>query len=106
MRITVLAIPGCPNVPVTLERLDAALAGRKAEVVSVEVRDEAEAARRGMAGSPTVLLDGQDPFARTDSVPGVACRIYRHLDGTTDGAPSTDELREALTAAGMASGHS
>ncbi|MEU4997826.1 hypothetical protein [Streptomyces sp. NPDC021622] len=67
------------------ERLRAALAGRAAEVVQVEVRDEAEAARWGMTGSPAVLLDGDDPFARPGAAPSVSCRIYRHPDGPWTG---------------------
>ncbi|MER5795240.1 alkylmercury lyase family protein [Streptomyces sp. NPDC001980] len=82
------------------ERVRAALAGRTARVEAVEVRDAAEAARWGMAGSPTVLIDGTDPFAQAGTVPSVSCRIYRHADGTVDGAPRVDELRQALGAAG------
>ncbi|MEV0112842.1 alkylmercury lyase family protein [Streptomyces sp. NPDC050844] len=101
MRITVLTVPDCPNAPVARERLRAALAGRAAEVVQVEVRDEAEAARWGMTGSPTVLLDGNDPFAGSGAAPSVSCRIYRHEDGAMDGAPAVAELRRALTAADL-----
>ncbi|MET8450867.1 hypothetical protein [Streptomyces sp. NPDC005209] len=58
-----LAVPGCPNTPLVQRRITAALAGRPAVVELVEVADEAEAVRRGMTGSPTVLLGGVDPFA-------------------------------------------
>ncbi|MFH8476423.1 alkylmercury lyase [Streptomyces sp. NPDC018000] len=101
MRITVLTVPDCPNGPVVQERITAALAGRAAEVDLVEVHDEAEAARWGMTGSPTVLLDGFDPFARAGTGPSVSCRIYRSADGETEGAPSVSSLREALAAAGL-----
>ncbi|WP_405798485.1 alkylmercury lyase [Streptomyces sp. NBC_01506] len=100
-RITVLTVPDCPNGPVARRRITAALAGRTAEVELVEVRDEAEAARRGMTGSPTILVAGVDPFARPGTPASVSCRLYRHPDGTTDGAPSVAELRQALTAAGL-----
>lgn len=102
MRITVLTVPDCPNGPVAQERVRAALAGRAAELVPVDVRNDEEAARWGMTGSPTVLLDGSDPFtqAGAGAAPSVSCRIYRHEDGTVDGAPSVDELRRALAAAG------
>ncbi|AVH61119.1 alkylmercury lyase [Streptomyces dengpaensis] len=102
MRITVLAVPDCPNAPVVRERLRAVLGGRDVPVNAVEVSGEAEAARWGMAGSPTVLLDGADPFAPVgDARPSVSCRLYRHADGTTDGAPSVAELRRALMEAGL-----
>ena len=63
MRITILTVPDCPNTPVAAERITAALAGRPASVELVEVTGEAEAAQLGMTGSPTILLDGVDPFA-------------------------------------------
>ncbi|MDQ8705163.1 organomercurial lyase [Streptomyces sp. LHD-70] len=101
MRITVLTVPDCPNGPVVQERITAALNGRTAEVERVEVTGSAEAERSGMTGSPTVLLDGTDPFGIVGAAPSVSCRIYRHADGKADGAPTVDELREALTAAGL-----
>ncbi len=102
MRITVLTVPNCPNGPVIEERIAAALSGREAEVERVEVREETDAARWGMTGSPTVLLNGVDPFAQAGATPGVSCRIYRDADGQADGAPSVDALRKALTSAGPA----
>lgn len=100
MRITVLTVPDCPNGPVVEERITAALGGRSAEVGLVEVREEDEAARWGMTGSPTVLLDGVDPFAVAGAVPSVSCRIYRS-GGTVDGAPGVADLCKALTSAGL-----
>ncbi|CAO0837000.1 alkylmercury lyase family protein [Streptomyces microflavus] len=98
MRITVLTVPGCPNAPVAHERIQAALSGRAAQVELVEVHDETEAVQLGMTGSPTVLFDDTDPFGQAGAAPSVSCRIYRHADGLVDGAPSTDELRQALAA--------
>ncbi|MFJ8015772.1 alkylmercury lyase [Streptomyces sp. NPDC096339] len=101
MRISVLVVPGCPNAAPVLERVRAALGGRGAEVELVEVRDRAGAAAYGMNGSPTILLDGVDPFAPADAEPSLSCRLYRDADGTLSGAPSEAALREALTAAGL-----
>ncbi|WP_438272527.1 alkylmercury lyase family protein [Streptomyces bobili] len=97
MRITILAVPDCPNVALVRERITAALGGRSAEVELVEVREETEAARWGMTGSPTVLLDGVDPFAAADAPASVSCRLYRDTDGRTQGAPSVEALRQALS---------
>ena len=102
MRITILTVPDCPNTPVAAERITAALAGRPASVELVEVTGEAEAARLGMTGSPTILLDGVDPFAAAGAVPGLSCRIYRGPDGPAAGAPSVQDLTTALSAAGTA----
>src|SRR5262249_10782712 len=64
----------------------------------VEVSDEAQAARWGMRGSPTVLVDGIDPFAVAEAAPSVSCRLYRGADGSVDGAPSVTDLHRALDA--------
>ncbi|MEU8834893.1 organomercurial lyase [Streptomyces sp900116325] len=96
MRITVLTVPGCPNAPLAMERVNAVLAGRAAEVELVEVHDQAQAAEYGMNGSPTILLDGIDPFAPEGAAPSVSCRLYRDADGAMAGAPSVAALREVL----------
>ena len=54
-----------------------------------------------MTGSPTILLDGVDPFAAAGAAPTVSCRIYRGPDGAADGAPSVQDLTAALSAAGL-----
>ncbi|WP_427919065.1 hypothetical protein [Streptomyces sp. cg40] len=96
MRITLLTVPDCPNAPMARERIDQALAGRAAEVTVVEVSDETQAATLGMTGSPTVLIDGVDPFAVPGAVASVSCRLYRGTDGLTEGAPSVTDLRRVL----------
>lgn len=97
MKLEVLHVPDCPNLPPMLDRL--------AEVTDLPVTTRAidsdsEAARFGMAGSPTLLIDGVDPFAAPgDCECGVSCRLYRDQDGRIVPAPSVEQLREALTAA-------
>ncbi|GGN89297.1 hypothetical protein GCM10011579_084010 [Streptomyces albiflavescens] len=99
MRITVLTVPDCPNGPVVEERLACALEGRGAEVGLVEVGDAEQAVRLGMTGSPTVLIDGVDPFAVSGAPASLSCRLYRGSDGRAEGAPSVADLRRALDAA-------
>ncbi|MFE5480947.1 alkylmercury lyase family protein [Streptomyces sp. NPDC056527] len=101
MRITVLTVPECPNAPLAMERVTTALACRAAQVELVEVHDQVQAAELGMNGSPTILLDGVDPFASSGAVPSLSCRLYRDADGTVTGAPNVAALREALTGAGL-----
>lgn len=55
-----------------------------------------------MAGSPTLLLDGRDPFAPEGLQPSLSCGLYRHSDGTTDGAPSAADLHRVLIGGGPA----
>jgi hypothetical protein len=97
MQLTVLAVPGCPNAPVLTDRLAAVLGGRADVSVSQQViSDEDEAARWGMHGSPTLLIDGVDPFAEPGQPPGISCRLYRADEGRTCGAPSVGQLRQAI----------
>jgi hypothetical protein len=101
MELTVLTVPGCPNAAVLEERLAAALADHPGAVVRRrQVADEHEAAETGMAGSPTLLINGADPFAAPGQVPGLSCRLYRDAAGRPARAPSVEDLRRALEQAG------
>ena len=55
------------------------------------------AAEQGFRGSPTVLVDGRDPFADRDAPIGLACRIYQTETGPA-GSPSLAQLERALHA--------
>ena len=55
------------------------------------------AAEQGFRGSPTVLVDGTDPFADRDAPIGLACRIYQTETGPA-GSPSLAQLERALHA--------
>jgi hypothetical protein len=100
MHVTLLAVPGCPHLPVLEERLAEALDGLPGVSVSRQViATEDEAARSGMHCSPTVLIDGLDPFAEPGQPASVSCRLYRDSDGRSGGAPSVSQLRRALTTA-------
>lgn len=97
MRIEVLTVPDCPNGPVLAERLARVLGDDSGvQVVQRTVADPDEAARRGMHGSPTLLIDGQDPLADPDTPPSLSCRLYRSADGRQQGAPSVEDLRRLL----------
>ncbi|WP_189311289.1 alkylmercury lyase [Streptomyces brasiliensis] len=96
MRITLLTVPDCPNAPVVRERIDRALGGRGADVELIEVADHEAAVRLGMTGSPTVLIDGTDPFAVPGAAASLSCRLYRGPDRRAEGAPSVADLRRAL----------
>jgi hypothetical protein len=55
--------------------------------------EEAEAGP--FRGSPTVLVNGRDPFADTDSPVGFSCRVYR-TEGGLAGAPTVEQLVAVL----------
>ena len=97
MHLTVLAEPGCPNAPVLKDRLSAVLDGRAGISLSQKViSDAGEAARWGMRGSPTLVIDGLDPFAEPGQAPSMSCRLYHDENGQTSGAPSIGQLRQAI----------
>ncbi|MFJ7779260.1 organomercurial lyase [Streptomyces yangpuensis] len=103
MRVEMLIVPDCPNGPVLKERLELVLACRTdVELAEHVIDDQAEAERRGMHGSPTLLVNGRDPFAEPDSPATVSCRLYRGADGRIGGAPSIEELRRVLGTSGTA----
>ena len=53
-----------------------------------------DAARMGMSGSPTILIDGREPFGGGE--PSLSCRRYRTSEGLA-GSPTVDQLVEALS---------
>jgi hypothetical protein len=106
MRLEILQTPDCPSAPLLQERLAEALAEQWARVdLVVRVVCDAEEARAvGMTGSPTLLVNGVDPFAEPDLLPGNACRLYPGDGGRTSGAPSVLALRQALLDSSTTSG--
>lgn len=101
MELILLAVPACPSAPVFEERLAAALAGHPGAVVRRrEVADHHEAADLGMHGSPTLLVDGCDPFAEPGMPTSLSCRLYRDQVGHAAPAPSVDALQRVIAASG------
>jgi hypothetical protein len=95
--LVVVTVPDCPNVTLLQQRLAQVLEGRDDVSVSrLVIADEEEAVRRGMHGSPTILVDGIDPFAEPGQLASMSCRLYRHGDGHLDGAPAVSQLRQAI----------
>ncbi|MBH1938033.1 hypothetical protein I5Q34_27835 [Streptomyces sp. AV19] len=96
MDLVVLAVPDCPNAAVLLERLEQVLPDDAAPAEVCVITNEEEADRCGMHGSPTLLIDGTDPFAAPDTAVSVSCRIYRDAGGHASGAPGVEQLADAL----------
>lgn len=97
MDVELLYVEDCPNVALARERLREAVqqVGLGARVREQLVRDEAEAVRLGMRGSPTVRIGGADIAPDGEVEGSMSCRLYRD-GGQPAGAPSTDELVAAL----------
>lgn len=98
MHLEILQVPDYPNVPLLEQRIEHALSGVPIEweLRHVIIEDPRSAALAGMAGSPTLLVDGHDPFAEPDQMPSVSCRLYRDAVGAVSGAPTVTALRNAF----------
>lgn len=96
MEITLQYFDGCPNWEVLDGRIAQVLDGRSdVRVVHQRVETTEDAERLGFHGSPTVLVDGFDPFADKHAAVGLACRVYRTPDGLA-GSPTVDQLRAVI----------
>lgn len=97
MRIVLRYFDGCPNWRLADTRLRQALdqIGTVAEVIHEAVETPADAARLEFRGSPSLLVDGRDPFADQAGPVGLSCRLYGTAQGP-QGAPSVEQLVAVL----------
>jgi hypothetical protein len=96
--VTLRQFDGCPNAGVARTRLAEALRRvglDPAAITMEEVSTPEDAERLGFRGSPTILVDGRDPFADGDGHAGLACRIYQTETGP-QGSPTVAQLEQAL----------
>ena len=101
MRLEILQVPDCPNAAVLAARLSELAHDRPdLQVTRQVVTTESDAGLLGMTGSPTLLADGIDPFARLDQKPSISCRLYLDEQGRPGPAPSHGQLRAALRLTG------
>lgn len=99
--IEVLVVTDCANRQAAIDRLRTALGtlgDPRANITERTIDDPADADAAGMHGSPTIRINGHDPFAGPDATPSVSCRLYPSTTGL-DGAPPVAELVAALSAA-------
>lgn len=99
MQVELLYFDGCPNWTVADGRLREALTSAGHANVAVErhlVETPEEAERVGFTGSPTIRINGSDPFATGSEQVGLACRVYPTPNGL-DGAPTVEQLNEVLS---------
>ena len=90
---------GCPNWTIAAERLAVIAAERPGVIVNRQLIESVEDAEAiSFRGSPSVLVDGRDLFPDPSASVGLACRIYATPDGFA-GAPTLEQLREAIAAA-------
>ncbi|WP_353809721.1 hypothetical protein [Agromyces sp. SYSU T00194] len=100
MRVQVVHIEACPGWEragaLAREVLDRF--GRSdVPVEYVTIRSEADAAAVAFAGSPTLLVDGEDLFPSGPRTHALACRVYPTEQGLS-GSPTRAQLETALRA--------
>jgi hypothetical protein len=98
VQITIQHFNDCPNWLVTTERIERAIeaAGVDAEVRLQLITTPEAAEANNFRGSPTILVNGLDPFANPDAPVGLSCRVYATPVGMA-GSPTRDQLTQAIT---------
>lgn len=96
MKITIRHVSDCANLDEAERRVAQAVeqTGIQAQIHVELISTLQEAENNGFAGSPSILIDGEDPFDDASS-PSLACRLYRTAEGF-EGAPSVAELVAAI----------
>jgi len=92
--VTLQYFDGCLNWQTADTRLRALADELGFRIAYREVMSSEQAEELSFRGSPTIIVDGHDPFP-TAGQPGLACRIYQTPGGPA-GAPTVEQLRSAL----------
>jgi hypothetical protein len=95
MKVELLYFDGCPHWKTADQRLRQLAAEGGFELGHRLIATPDEAREAGFRGSPTILVDGEDPFADGQEPLGLSCRVYRTPSGI-EGAPTIEQLRAAL----------
>ena len=98
MKVELLVVADCPHEGPAAAVLRQALDDAGLSLVSFTrrvVTSQEEADQLGFLGSPSVMIDGRDPFAAPGQNPALACRLYRDDSGVS-GVPPLEPLRQAL----------
>lgn len=98
VRVTLQYFDGCPNWQPCHQAVLEALRLRGLPETAVTLQsivtvEDAEAV--GFRGSPTVLVDGIDPFADREAPVGLSCRVFPTPQRLA-GAPTVEQLVAAL----------
>ncbi len=97
MKITLQYFDSCPNWKVTDERVKTVISAhaREAELHYQLIESPDDAEKYGFHGSPTLLVDGVDPFATENTEVGFACRLYFTDSGPAE-APTVEQIARSL----------
>ncbi|HEX2646747.1 MAG TPA: thioredoxin family protein [Candidatus Dormibacteraeota bacterium] len=99
MKITIQYFDGCPHWQLADARVRRTLEVMHVSDADVEYQlvDSPEAAEQvGFHGSPTILIDGRDPFLVGNEPVGLSCRVFQTEAGP-HGGPTEAQLQKALS---------
>jgi|SRR4051794_40035009 protein-disulfide isomerase len=90
MLVQLLTVRHCPHAEpaaaVVRQALDEA-GLTDVPVTGLTIDSQAEADRLGFLGSPTILINGRDPFPGAGHRPALARRLYQHPTGLSGVLP-------------------
>lgn len=97
MEVTLQYFDSCPNWQVAEQRIKEAVKEHGLDVsLSYQlIASPEDADRFGFHGSPSILIDGQDPFATEDTPVAFACRIYPTEHGP-EPSPTVEQIAASL----------
>ena len=98
LKITIQYFDGCPHWELADARVRHVIeqAGKVDVQLEYQLIDSPEMAEQvGFHGSPTILVDGRDPFATGGEPIGLSCRVFQTEEGPT-GAPTLAQLRRVI----------
>jgi hypothetical protein len=96
--IQLLYFEGCPHWPTMHDHIREALRAegmQGVEPILVRVETQEDAERLRFTGSPTILVDGRDPFGVAEDFYGLTCRLYDTPYGRA-GTPTVEQIRSAF----------
>jgi hypothetical protein len=95
--VQLLYFDGCPHWTLMEERVRKALimSGIPPTIEHYLVKIPEDADDYCFAGSPSILLNGRDPFSASSGQAGLTCRVYSTPDGAA-GAPTVAKLVAAI----------
>ncbi|NES17349.1 hypothetical protein G3554_27565 [Micromonospora sp. PPF5-17] len=99
MKLELLVVEDCPNHGPAAAVVRRALDEEGMSTVPITVRvvtSQTEAEQLRFLGSPSVLIDGRDPFAEPHHRPAMAYRLYRDDATGVSGVPPLRRLRQVL----------
>jgi hypothetical protein len=98
MKITIQYFDGCPHWKLAEQRVLDVVKGFSSDQITLErqlIDSPMTAERVGFDGSPTILVDGRDPFVTGAESIGLGCRLFVTENGV-QGAPSEAQLRDVI----------